>query len=64
MRPIILYYGFQEIKKLSDKFENEQKHNQNIITNLELKIKQLNKDSNELLEKKLSENQVNNIYAT
>ncbi|OUM68296.1 hypothetical protein PIROE2DRAFT_58173 [Piromyces sp. E2] len=48
--------GNLEIKKLNDKFENEQKQSQNIITNLELQIKQLNKDTNELLEKKLSEN--------
>ena len=44
---------------MNDKIENDQKHNQNIITNLESQIKQLNKDSNELLERKLLENEVN-----
>jgi len=43
---------------LNEKYENEYNQQKEIITNLELKMEKLNKDSFELMEKRLLEKEV------
>jgi len=52
------FFIFQKIKKLNVKYEKEYKQQKETITNLELKMEKLNKDSTELMEKKLMEKEV------